>query len=114
MIPASTPADAHGRRAALRRLAAFLITCAIDGTTIGYGKKAQRPVCVNLSALSSADSKRRKLDNYTEKSADPTKTCGGCVFFSPGADGATCGQCQIFNGPANPNGRCDDWTARPA
>jgi hypothetical protein len=97
----------------LRRLAAFLLAGAAGGITVGYGKENENneTVCVNLSALSPAENKRRKLDNYTEKSSDPGKTCSGCTFFTRAAESAACGQCQIFNGPANPNGRCDDWTA---
>jgi hypothetical protein len=109
-----TTAGLQGRRAALRRLMALLLAGAAGGITAGYGKenKKAEPVCLNLSALSPVESKRRKLDNYTEKSSDPGKTCSGCTFFTRGAEGAACGQCQIFNGPANPNGRCDDWAAR--
>ena len=105
----------QGRRATLRRLAALLLAGAAGAIPRGYGKENnKKAVCVNLNALSAADSKRRKLDNYTEKSSDPGKTCRACVFFTPSAEGAACGHCQIFNGPANPDGRCDDWTARPA
>jgi hypothetical protein len=106
----------QGRRSALRRLSAFLLAGA-GGITAGHGKEnrtSKAGVCVNLSALSPTEVKQRKLDNYTEKSSDPDKTCSGCTFFTPSAKGAGCGQCLIFNGPANPNGRCDDWTARPA
>jgi hypothetical protein len=115
MVPSFTTAGTQGRRAALRRLTALLLAGAVGGITVGHGKenKKREAVCVNLSALGPAESQRRKLDNYTEKSPDPGKTCSGCAFFAPGAEG-TCGQCQIFNGPANPSGRCDDWTARPA
>ena len=69
-------------------------------------------VCAKPSALSEAQKQQRKLDNYTEKSPDPGKTCGGCSFFTAGAGAAGCGKCALFNGPANPQGRCDDWTAR--
>jgi hypothetical protein len=102
------------RRAALRRLTAFLFAGAAGGVTAGYGKenKSEGAVCVNLAALGPAQSRQRKLDNYTEKSPDPAQTCSKCRFFSLSAEGAACGQCQIFNGPANSNGKCDDWTAR--
>jgi hypothetical protein len=115
MTPRFTSACMQERRAALRRLTAFLLA----GTgciTVGYGKENENgeTICVNLRALSPAESKRRKLDNYTEKSSDPAKTCSGCAFFTASARRAACGQCLIFNGAANPNGRCDDWTPRPA
>jgi hypothetical protein len=88
----------------LRRLTALLLAGAAGGIAVGYEKgfKNKAAVCVNLSALSPAESQRRKLDNYTETSPDPGKTCSGCAFFTRGAEGT-----------ANPNGRCDDWTARP-
>jgi hypothetical protein len=116
MIPSFTSAGSQGRRAALQRLMAFLLAGAAGSITVGYGKENENKgaVCVNLSALSPGETKRRKLENYTEKSSDPGKTCSGCTFFTRGVKAAACGQCQIFNGPANPNGRCDDWTARPA
>jgi hypothetical protein len=114
MIPSSKAADWRERRTALRQLAAFLLASAAAGITAGHGKEEKGSVCVNLSGLDPSERKRRELDNYTEKSSDPGKTCGGCAFFSRGAEGAACGHCQIFNGPANPNGRCDDWTARRA
>jgi hypothetical protein len=113
MAPSVGSAATQGRRAALRRLTALLLAGA-GGITAGYGKESKEAVCVNLSALSPAESKRRRLDNYTEKSSDPGKTCSGCTFFTPGAGGAGCGRCLIFNGPANPHGKCDDWTARAA
>jgi hypothetical protein len=104
----------QGRRATLRGLSALLLVGA-GGITAASGKGGnEETVCVNLSALSPTESKQRRLDNYTEKSPDPDKTCSGCTFFAPSAQGAGCGHCLIFNGPANPNGRCDDWTARPA
>jgi hypothetical protein len=103
-----------GRRAALRQLAACLIASAAGYISNGYGKESTGPVCVNLSALSPAENRQRRLDNYTENSPDPHKTCSGCSFFTAGTGPAACGKCQIFNGPANPKGRCDDWTARSA
>jgi hypothetical protein len=94
MVPSFRSANTQGRRAALRRLTAFLLAGAA-GIKAGYGNesKNQQALCVNLNAL---------------------KTCSGCTYFTPGAEGAACGQCLIFNGPANPHGRCDDWTARSA
>jgi hypothetical protein len=116
MIPSLKSAGALGRRAALRRLTTLLFAVAAGGVTVGHAKDSENEeaACVNLSALTPAESKRRKLDGYTEKSSDPGKSCRGCTFFTRGAEGSACGQCEIFNGPANPDGRCDDWTARPA
>lgn len=69
-------------------------------------------MCAKPGALSAAETQQRKLDNYTEKSPDPGKTCSGCTFFTRGAGAAVCGKCALFNGPANAHGKCDDWTPR--
>jgi hypothetical protein len=112
MTSLPTSFDITGRRAALRRLSACLIASAVGYISHGYGKESKTPVCINLSALSPAEKRQRRLDNYIENSPDPRKTCSGCSFFIAATEPTACGQCQIFNGPANPKGRCDDWTAR--
>ena len=107
-LPAS--AARQGRRAVLRRLAACLLAGATGWLSAGHAKESF--VCANPNALSQAENRQRELDNYTEKSPDPGKTCSGCRFFTAGAGPAACGKCEIFNGPANPKGKCDDWAAR--
>jgi hypothetical protein len=104
----------RARRAALRRLTAWLVAMATSGAAVAAASPNEHAVCVIPGALSEAEKKQRSLDNYTEKSPDPGKTCRGCAFFTPGAQATACGQCAIFKGPANPQGRCDDWTPRPA
>jgi len=101
------------RRATLRRLSACLVAAAASGIAVAAGAGKAGLVCAKPDALSEAEKRQRKLDNYTERSADPAKTCSECRFFTPGAAGSACGQCAIFNGPANPQGKCDDWTPRP-
>ena len=96
----------------MRRLTAVLVAAAASSISVGRGDKAQDLLCADPRALKPAENRQRKLDNYTEKSPDPGKTCSGCRFFTPGAEPAACGKCEIFNGPANPKGKCDDWTAR--
>jgi hypothetical protein len=102
-----------GRRATLRRLTACLLAGAASRISLAHGKDKKVFVCANPSALSQAENRQRKLDNYTEKSLDPSKTCSSCRFFTTGAGPAACGKCEIFNGPANPKGKCDDWAVRP-
>lgn len=111
-----SPSPARGRRAALRRLTAFILAGAAGGIGVVFGKGngSRQSACVDLAALSPAARRQRELDNYTERSSNPRETCSGCRFFTAGAGRAACGQCQIFDGPANPKGRCDDWMARPA
>ena len=104
--------DRDSRRAALRRLTACLFAAAAAWIPVARAREQVDLVCAKPGALSEAQKQQRKLDNYTEKSPDPGKTCGGCGFFTPGAGAAGCGKCALFNGPANPQGRCDDWTAR--
>jgi hypothetical protein len=56
------------------------------------------------------DSLRASL-HYAEMGPDATMVCGGCGFFE--ADGKNaCGNCKIFNGPANAKGHCDSWSAK--
>lgn len=100
------------RRAALRRLTACLLVAAASRISV---VRAREPdlVCAKPGALSEAEKQQRKLDNYTEKSPDPSKTCSACRFFTAGTAATVCGKCALFNGPANPKGKCDDWTARP-
>jgi high potential iron-sulfur protein len=102
----------QGRRTTLRRLTSCLLAGAASWISIGHGNE-KYSICANPSALSQAENRQRKLDNYTEKSLDPGKTCGTCRFFTSAAEPTACGQCEIFNGPANPKGKCDDWAARP-
>jgi hypothetical protein len=102
----------ESRRATLRRLTACLVAAAAGLISVARGKE-QDLVCARPGALSEAEKQQRKLDNYTEKSPDPGKTCSACRFFTPGAGATACGKCALFNGPANPRGKCDDWTARP-
>jgi hypothetical protein len=102
----------EARRATLRGLMACLGAAAASWISVGQAREKEDLVCAQLSALSEADKHQRKLDNYTEKSPDPSKTCSVCRFFTSGAAATACGKCAIFNGPANPKGKCDDWTPR--
>ena len=103
----------RARRAALQSLTGCFVAAAASGIALAHGADGEGLNCANPGALSAADLQQRKLDNYTEQSPDPAKTCSGCRFFTAGGEAASCGMCAIFNGPANPQGRCDDWAARP-
>ena len=52
----------------------------------------------------------RQALHYVEVSSDTQRTCSGCAFFKTAEE--ACGRCQIFDGPANPRGHCDSWSAR--
>ena len=59
-----------------------------------------------------SDSLRASL-HYAEMGPDAKQTCAACGFFEADAGNATaCGNCKIFNGPANPKGHCDSWSAK--
>jgi len=101
------------KRAALQRVTACLVAVAMRGISVAQGAEKDL-VCAKPTALNEAEKRQRRLDNYTERSPDPSKTCSGCVFFTSAAEAAACGRCAIFKGPANPKGKCDDWAPRPA
>jgi hypothetical protein len=103
-----------GRRASLRLMTACLLAGAASPISVGRETDKKKSVCADPAALGAANRRQRELDNYTEKSPDPSKTCSGCRYFTAAVEATACGKCEIFNGPANPKGRCDDWTPRPA
>jgi hypothetical protein len=90
---------------------ACLVVAAAGSAPSGFAKNRTSGVCADPDRLSAAERQQRELDNYTESSSDPRANCSGCRFFTAAAEPAACGRCQLFNGPANPRGRCDDWTA---
>ena len=49
--------------------------------------------------------------HYAEQAPDAKQSCSTCGFFDAG-DGKGCGSCKIFNGPTNPKGHCDSWSAK--
>ncbi len=81
----------------------------IAATVLGAStvQRATAAACVTPDA---PDAGLRKSLNYTEASANPAQRCSACAFFSEAKE--SCGNCMIFSGPANINGRCDSWSAR--
>lgn len=71
---------------------------------------AAEAVCADPNQLDAGQVSIRESLNYVEKSPDPAKICGGCGFLTDVQAG--CGNCMIFNGPANVNGHCDSWGAK--
>jgi hypothetical protein len=67
--------------------------------------------CTENEDISDSEQAMRNSLEYTDASADPKKTCGGCQYFMS-AGSAECGKCQILNGPANAKGHCTSWTAK--
>ncbi len=70
-------------------------------------KRAVAESCVD----SGSESLRASL-NYANPSADPTKTCGGCAFFTRDEARPGCGQCTIMSSHVDEGGVCDSWAAR--
>ena len=87
-------------------------------TACSGGKSQQTSAgggCADPEDMSPSETSLRQANHYVENSDDAAKTCAGCTFFTPGADGAGCGTCQIYTGgPANPKGHCDSWAAKAA
>lgn len=64
-------------------------------------------ICADPAKLDSGQMSIRESLNYVEMSKDPSKVCGGCGFLNEVK--GNCGNCMIFNGPANIHGHCDSW-----
>lgn len=109
--PLRTRALLPERRRALQRLTAWFLAGAVGWSSAATAKSPKALLCADPDALSPAERRQRELDNYTERSPDARATCSRCRFFSAAPQSGGCGTCQLFNGPANPRGRCDDWTA---
>ena len=62
------------------------------------------------AACADPDDSLRMSLHYAEKAPEAAKSCTACSFFTPDTGG--CGMCKIFNGPANPAGHCDSWSAK--
>lgn len=71
---------------------------------------ADAALCADPNKMDSGQVSIRESLNYVETSKDPTKVCGGCGFIHDVK--GNCGQCMIFNGPANIHGHCDSWGAK--
>lgn len=67
-------------------------------------------ICADPDALSGGEQALRASLDYTDRSADAAKACGGCTFFMAG--GEMCGNCQILGGPVDARGHCSSWTAK--
>lgn len=108
---------AISRRTALRRILGFAaggVAVAAGLNACGNSSEEQKAAnaCADEDALSVSEASMRKSAHYVERSADPAKMCKSCTFFTPAGDGGACGNCQIFNGPANADGHCDSWAGK--
>jgi hypothetical protein len=95
-----------------RQLLIGAMACGATLTLAACGNSEKSAACADPEKMSPSEKSLREAQHYVERSPDPAKVCGGCGFFSA-ADGAgDCGQCRIFNGPANAKGHCESWAAR--
>jgi hypothetical protein len=93
------------RRDLLARSAGLISVCGL--LPLATTASAADLVCVGPDA---EDKSLRDSLHYVEKAPDAKMSCMGCGLFM--AAGAGCGHCNIFNGPANPGGHCDSWSAK--
>lgn len=68
--------------------------------------------CNDLSGVPEQDIKTRKSLDYVGKSPYPDKHCSNCALFIAPQEGQTCGGCQLFKGPINPDGHCKSWVEK--
>lgn len=77
--------------------------------------KASKPVasddpCADVSGLTDTELQmRNETLKYVAKTPDPAKRCDNCKFWTPAAEGAACGGCELIKGPINPEGYCTSW-----
>lgn len=107
-----TVRSSFSRREILRRLVILSGTGAAILALPACSNSDKRAVCADPKAMSAAEKGLREGQHYVEASPDPSRTCGGCAFFTAGNTSEACGQCQIFSGPANRHGHCDAWAAK--
>lgn len=93
------------RRAAMRQLLHSIAVLVIS------------PACarIAIAAESCADPGSESLRsslNYSSPSADPSKACGGCGFYTSDESKQGCGNCVIMSGPVDETGVCDSWAMR--
>ena len=93
------------RRTALRQLLHSIAVLAIS------------PACARIASAAEScadpgsESLRTSL-NYASVSAEPSRACGGCGFYTSDDSRQGCGNCVIMSGPVDETGVCDSWAGR--
>ena len=95
------------RALARRRMLAGAALLPLYGPLLGARSAAAETVCASPNL---GDPEQRKSLHYVEASADPKKSCDGCMYFQ---GHGRCGSCRILAGQINPAGLCDSWSAKP-
>ena len=65
--------------------------------------------CEGYDALTEQDLQTRETLGYVDNTPDPEKLCTNCQFYNQPEAGASCGGCQLFQGPVAPDGYCNSW-----
>ena len=72
---------------------------------------ADAAACFNPDTLPASQKSMRKALGFAGISTDPAKSCSGCAFFTPSANG--CGKCQLLSGgPVSGSSVCRSWAKK--
>lgn len=99
------------RRAAVKFGVQVSAVGAAAGLLSACGEGEQVALCADPNSLSFSQNSLRQANKYIEASPYADKNCLNCAFFRA-EEGATCGDCDIFEGPASKDGYCDSWSAK--
>lgn len=81
------------------------------GLLAACGEGEQVALCADPNTLSFSENSLRQANNYVETSKIADKNCLNCAFYRA-EEGHSCGECDIFEGPASAVGYCDSWSAK--
>lgn len=84
---------------------------AMAGLLTACGEEEMAILCADPNSLSFSQNSLRQANKYVEVSKEAGKNCLNCAFFRA-EEGASCGECDIFEGPANKDGYCESWSAK--
>lgn len=88
----------------------YILGLALASPLAGLAGQAMAQAACVPETLSAAQQSMRKSLGFKLSSDNPARTCGGCAFYS-GVGEASCGRCQLLNGPVPPTGVCSSWAA---
>ena len=105
------------RDAQRRGLSLAGATVSLPVLLVGCGSKEEGGggggslTCTDETGLSDAEKSMRTTLQYSDVSADPSKTCDGCALYTQGPAGK-CGGCTLLKGPIHPKGTCTSWAKK--
>ena len=104
-MPAARSSPALSRRQALL-LGTLPLAAAL-------GCRTTPSSCQDVSGLSPDEVRAREALEYHDRSAEPARTCSGCLQFLEPTGLFSCGTCRLVRGPIHPQGSCRAFAARP-